>query len=681
MLVWANVLRVPAETPPFTLAEMLMAAIPLPPTTPLCSPPLAASPHHLYIDMTAWQQQQQQQQQQRSPPQPTQGSAEGRLVSILSPDLTYRGEGADHIVLRLAASGQVLRLRKTPVGVVTRAEELILRAVRDETFLLKVARPILGPLMTDESHLVEVDPRVRATLRDTVEPWRQDHRQDKEINKHGIACVCPDAATIFINRRDTSSPSPPQCNMSSSLPSSPSTSPLVLHPTHSSPLYSTSSPSPSPLYPTLSPPLYQSEHKDVISLVVTAAEVESPTTDLIWNLNESLPTNCLPNINCDLVSSNSAALEYVDEDTRTVPEVNRNRDVDGIGRTLSPKKPRNVCVEIKPKQGFLDLSTPNLPLCRYCVKQFLKRSKEGLTRSSYCPLDLFSGDIGKMRQAIDSLMKSPQNNFRIFEDGEPKENCQPYRYIRDVIIAALTFDFTSGHAKITRSDQLSPRSALGRILAFQNLDRLGVFKATRLYQKLVRKAGSLQAADTLLHDLRSWPASALPHLPLSLNLNEHHSNKTTDWKLKKVEQGDTSVHNKQLHGSRVNQVEEQKQCDGIREEEEEEMNIEEMVRELQRYLVSTTAKDLSLMILVSGPFTSDVPATEPNTSPFIIEVKEEEEEVGSSVWYKCQVTGVDLVAKPSSKIPKHERDYEKLRQALVDLRGSGEEPRCWQKEI
>lgn len=65
---------------------------------------------------------------------------------------------------------------------------------------------------------------------------------------------------------------------------------------------------------------------------------------------------------------------------------------------------------------------------------------------------------------------------------------------------------------------------------------------------------------------------------------------------------------------------------------------------------------------------------EPNTSPFIIEV-EEEEEMGS-VWFKCQVTGVDLVAKPSSKIPKHERDYKKLRQALVDLRGCREEPRC-----
>lgn len=80
---------------------MLMAAPPLPPTTPLCSPPLAASPRHLHIDMPLWQQQQQ---QHRSAQQPAQVSVEGRLVSISYPDLTYRGEGADHIVLRLAAS-------------------------------------------------------------------------------------------------------------------------------------------------------------------------------------------------------------------------------------------------------------------------------------------------------------------------------------------------------------------------------------------------------------------------------------------------------------------------------------------------------------------------------------------------------------------------------------------------
>lgn len=174
------------------------------------------------------------------------------------------------------------------------------------------------------------------------------------------------------------------------------------------------------------------------------------------------------------------------------------------------------------------------------------------------------------------------------------------RYLRDVIIAALTFDFSSGLAKITQSGRLSPSSALGRILAFQNLDRLGVFRATQLYEKLARKAGSVQAADTLLHDLHSWPASALSHLPLNLNLNEHYYHATSDWKLKKEEQGEIGINKKQVFGGLINQVEEKKLFEGI---EEEEMNIEEMVRELQRYLVSTTAKDLSLMILVSGPFT------------------------------------------------------------------------------
>lgn len=132
-----------------------------------------------------------------------------------------------------------------------------------------------------------------------------------------------------------------------------------------------------------------------------------------------------------------------------------------------------------------------------------------------------------------------------------------------------------------------------------------MFKATQLYEKLARKAGSVQAADTLLHDLHSWPASALPHLPLTLNLNEHYYHTTSDWKLKKEEQCDTGINDKQVCGGFINRVEEKKLFEGTggKEEEEEEMNIEEMVRELQRYLVSTTAKDLSLMILVSGPFT------------------------------------------------------------------------------
>ncbi|XP_045621520.2 uncharacterized protein [Procambarus clarkii] len=604
------------------------------------------------------------------------------ILKVAAGDVTYRGEGADHVVLRVINTGQVLRLRKTLVrGPVTSREELVLRAARDREVLRHVARRILGPLLTDESQLVTLNPDTLAALRRTVEPRRQGHRQHKEINKHGIASICPDAASIFINRRETSLPSSFSITTSSL-----------------SSLVTSSLPSSSVTSATSS---------------FTASPMESLRTNVIMNLGESRISTSMSSksgsfLRDDLNSRISSRVSVVescdyDENTSASKPTLETRNMLAVASSTSVSELKNVCIEIKPKQGFLDYSTPDLPLCRYCVKQFLKRRKDHHSRSSYCPLDLYSGDVERMRRAVDGLIQSPQNNFKVFQDGEPVEDCRPFSYLRDVIITALTFNFSSGNARVPKhSGPLSARSPLGRILAFQTLDDLGVFRARRLYQGLVSRVGTMQDADILLQDLGRWTDdSASLYLQCGRHKHKHHCGNTCHTRkrkhhllsnglIKPVINADSSVnvdqqsiadiitrdgdiHLANVDGMKVSTCTENGRLesgssdhlavDGS--EDEEEASEEETVRKLQNYLLSTTAKDLSLMILLSGPHTSSLPhCTTANTSPFTIVLED-------GVWFKCQVTGVDLVAKPPSKILKHEQDYQRLKEVLLELRNRG----------
>ena len=79
-----------------------------------------------------------------------------------------------------------------------------------------------------------------------------------------------------------------------------------------------------------------------------------------------------------------------------------------------------LAVEIKPKLGFLFPRNMVHPtLCNYCLKQYYKQHiGQVKSPSLYCPLDLYSGDKARMLQALTALMASPQNNLRIFKDGQ-----------------------------------------------------------------------------------------------------------------------------------------------------------------------------------------------------------------------------------------------------------------------
>ena len=87
------------------------------------------------------------------------------------------------------------------------------------------------------------------------------------------------------------------------------------------------------------------------------------------------------------------------------------------------------CVEIKPKYGTLPacegIGTSlyrdvKQTICKYCLMQWTKVNKERKypQRSGYCPLDLFSSDVKRVWHALICLLKDPQNNLRIFQNGK-----------------------------------------------------------------------------------------------------------------------------------------------------------------------------------------------------------------------------------------------------------------------
>mgnify|MGYP002052427680 CR=1 FL=1 len=57
-------------------------------------------------------------------------------------------------------------------------------------------------------------------------------------------------------------------------------------------------------------------------------------------------------------------------------------------------------------------------LCHRCLKQYAKLYKGEIESiSKYCPLDLFSGDEMRMKNAIFDLFERPHNRFKVFKNG------------------------------------------------------------------------------------------------------------------------------------------------------------------------------------------------------------------------------------------------------------------------
>lgn len=99
---------------------------------------------------------------------------------------------------------------------------------------------------------------------------------------------------------------------------------------------------------------------------------------------------------------------------------------EGNSRVKEETRNPTFSVEIKPKCGFLPTSPHIDPsraikysVCHFCMLQKSK-VKEGKFKrqSKYCPLDLFSADPGRVMFALECLVSDPQNNLRVFCNGE-----------------------------------------------------------------------------------------------------------------------------------------------------------------------------------------------------------------------------------------------------------------------
>jgi len=110
---------------------------------------------------------------------------------------------------------------------------------------------------------------------------------------------------------------------------------------------------------------------------------------------------------------------------------------------ISPESQSNYSFEIKPKWGFLPIGSQT---CRFHKHASLKGKQANL---DFCPLDLFSNDKMRIKNAITQLMSVNTNNWRVFADSK----MVPFKN-HDSVIASMFTGETS-----------NARSVLAHVLA------------------------------------------------------------------------------------------------------------------------------------------------------------------------------------------------------------------------
>lgn len=211
-------------------------------------------------------------------------------------------------------------------------------------------------------------------------------------------------------------------------------------------------------------------------------------------------------------------------DYRTLP--NSKQFFDNI------RPPRRLSIELKPKAGFLAFSPLVLPghrmkylYSRFTLLQELHQNghvekgwsgtSQGVKRSYYDPLDLFSNHVPLMARAIQKLLASPQNNLRVWYNDRPIVHHSLIETQTEALYREVVQDISEKPLVAVDSEPtfermlveilcgcLSQESVLQQILVLQELDILDADGAILVFERLVELCkGSIEVTEKHLQEL------------------------------------------------------------------------------------------------------------------------------------------------------------------------------------
>lgn len=327
--------------------------------------------------------------------------------------------------------------------------------------------------------------------------------------------------------------------------------------------------------------------------------------------------------------------------------------------------PSVFCVELKPKQGFLSQGHQH---CPFCLNQFLKR-KHGKIQllSQYCPLDLFSGCRVRMLRAIAALTRTPQNNLRIFQDGALvfAEECQtdllsvlqrwfmsscqsadptlPLKSFCSLVVEALTIQLPSDNENVESTIQSKDRSV--------PVDLAAVMQERRDHHLPCQPPN----ANPLVQD------SILSKLLKVQSLGDvdfGHLYGAYDTLVDRFHDGSQSY-------EKMRWTHPQMTADWLTATDEDDIRL------VQRYRISSTTRDCSVMITFQHVNEKDAGGGGTSTlvdgRSVVLPVVRDDL---SGHRYKCLVSVVDLDPKPVSCVDKHRRRNQAMNEAFLSATAS-----------